>query len=72
MFADAKIAMLEALELTDIEALPPARRRKFATLCRHWAELAGPRSATSESRSTRMIPTAGVLLQLDRGLRSEE
>ena len=71
MFADAKIAMLEALELTDIEALPPSKRRRFATLCRHWADLAEPRSPTSGPISSRPIPIAGVLLQLSRGLRSE-
>jgi hypothetical protein len=72
MFADAKIAMLEALELKDIEALPPAKRRKLATLCRHWADLAEPGSRGRQPASTRPIAMTGVLLDLSRGLRSEE
>jgi hypothetical protein len=71
MFADAKIAVFEASR-PDIEALPPVHRRRFAELCRHWADLAEPRSPARETSPTRQtIPMAGVLSELSRGLRSE-
>lgn len=71
MFADAKIAVFEASK-PDIEALPPAHRRKLAELCRHWANLAEPRSLATEMSPARPVPVTGVLLELSRGLRSEE
>jgi hypothetical protein len=70
MFFEAKIAVFEALR-PDIEALLPVDRRRFAELCRHWADLAEPRSPASEPSPTRPRPMAGVLLELSRGLRSE-
>jgi hypothetical protein len=70
MFADSKIAVFEASK-PDIEALPPVHRRRFAELCRHWADLAEPRSPARETSPTRQIPMVGVLLELSRGLRSE-
>jgi hypothetical protein len=71
MFADAKIAVFEALR-PDIEALPPAHRRRLAQLCRHWADLAEPRPPAAEPSSMTRTPMAGVLLELSRGHRSEE
>lgn len=70
MFFEAKMAVLEAMK-PDIEALPPVERRKFAELCRQWADLAEPLLPASQS-SPGPIPTSGVLLELNRGLRSEE
>jgi len=69
MFFEAKMAVFEAMK-PEIEALPPVERRKFAALCRRWADLAEPLSTRSNSRGTE--PMAGVLLELRRGLRSEE
>jgi hypothetical protein len=71
MFFEAKMAVFEAMR-TEIEALPPIERRKFAELCRHWAELAEPMSPVRESSDMRPNSTSGVLLELNRGLRSEE
>jgi hypothetical protein len=71
MFFEAKMAVLEAMK-PDIEALPPVERRKFAELCRHWADLAEPLLPASQSGPTGPMPTSGVLLELNRGLRSEE
>ena len=70
VFADAKIAVFEAFK-PDIETLPPAQRRKFAELCRQWADVAEPRSHASEPSPTVSPPVAGVLLELSRGLRGE-
>jgi hypothetical protein len=38
--ADKVTALLTALTPADVQALPPAQRRRFADLCRHWAALA--------------------------------
>ena len=67
MFADAKIAVFEASR-PDIEALPPVHRRRFADLCRQWADLAEPREGDEPHAAE---PDGGVLLELSRGLRSE-
>jgi hypothetical protein len=71
MFFEAKMAVFAAMR-PDIEALPLPERRKFAALCRHWADLAEPHLPTGESRSDGPASTSGVLLELKRGLRSEE
>lgn len=71
MFFEAKMAVLEAMK-PDIEALPPAERRKFAELCRRWADLAEPRLLASALSPTGSMSPSGVLLELNRGLRSEE
>ena len=71
MFLDAKMAVFEAMR-PEIEALPPVHRRKFAELCRRWADQAEPPSAASEPSRAGPISTSGVLLELNRGLRSEE
>ena len=71
MFAEAKIAVFEALR-PEIEDLTPAHRRRLAELCRHWADLAEPRPPVAErSCSTRQPPMVGVLLELSRGHRAE-
>jgi hypothetical protein len=70
MYAEAKLAVFEASK-PDIEALPPDQRRKFAGLCRHWADIAEPPSPTVKSTPIRQIPMGGVLLELSRGLRSD-
>jgi hypothetical protein len=57
------IAFLEAATLDDLDALPPARQRKFSELCRHWHQ-------TVERRLN--PPKPGVLRDLkDSGTRSE-
>jgi hypothetical protein len=38
--ADNVTAMLNTLTRSDVEAMPPTERRRFAELCRHWARLA--------------------------------
>jgi hypothetical protein len=34
------IAFLDNLTLEELDRLPPAQRRRFASLCHHWAQLA--------------------------------
>ncbi|MBO0765367.1 MAG: hypothetical protein J2P50_12365 [Hyphomicrobiaceae bacterium] len=55
------VALLDVLTITDVEALPPARRRRFADMCKHWAALADHADA----------PKVGVLSDLKRGARYE-
>jgi hypothetical protein len=71
MFFEAKMAVFEAMK-PDIDVLPPVERRKFAELCRRWADLAEPPSPASSVGRNEPIATAGVLLELSRGFRSEE
>jgi hypothetical protein len=74
MFFEAKMAVLEAMK-PDVEALPLAERRKFAELCRRWADLAdltGPAEPGRPGSPPERISASGVLLELNRGLRSEE
>jgi hypothetical protein len=75
MFFEAKMAVLEAMK-PDIDALPAAERRKFAELCRHWADLAEPglpeRARSFPEPAAVSAAMSGVLLELNRGLRSEE
>jgi hypothetical protein len=71
MFFEAKMAVFAAMK-PDIEALPQIERRKFAEVCRSWAELAEPRLPFNESSSRPPVSTSGVLWELGRGLRSEE
>jgi hypothetical protein len=51
-------ALLEAITPAELAAMPPARRRRFADLCRHVAGLAEPRTDT---------PKAGVLAEIRAG-----
>ena len=55
MFFETKMAVFEAMR-PDIEALPPVERRKFAELCRRWADLAEP--SASEANSAGRISTS--------------
>jgi hypothetical protein len=34
------IALLGGISPADVMALPPAQRRRFADICKHWANLA--------------------------------
>jgi hypothetical protein len=38
--ADKIIALLDTMTQTSLDSLPPVRRRQFADLCRHWADVA--------------------------------
>jgi hypothetical protein len=55
--AEKVAALLEAVTLTDVQALPPCERRRFADLCRHMAALA---------ERTADTPRSGVLYELCR------
>jgi hypothetical protein len=50
-------ALLEAITPAELAAMPPARRRRFADLCRHVAGLAEPVEQ----------PKAGVLAEIRAG-----
>jgi hypothetical protein len=62
--ADKIAALFGALTREEVDALPPAERRRFADLCRHWANFADIRPGERRLRS-------GVLAQLRRGLRND-
>jgi hypothetical protein len=55
-------ALFAALRQEDVDALPPAERRRFADTLRYWAE-------RSEAKAKRA--QSGVLARLKRGERSE-
>jgi hypothetical protein len=56
-------ALFEALTIPEVEATPPAHRRRFAQHARYWAEIADPQRPPA--------PKAGVLRDLKDGCRSE-
>jgi hypothetical protein len=58
------IALLGGLNPADVQRLPPARRRRFADMCRHWADLAEPRPYET-------TPKSGVLFDLQSRRRDE-
>jgi hypothetical protein len=58
------IALLGGLTPADVQELPPVQRRRFADICRHWADLA-------ERRLYDATPKAGVLSDL-RARRQDE
>ena len=62
--ADKIAALFNALTREEVDALPPARRRRFADTCRHWADFADIRPCRKEPRS-------GVLADLRRGHRDD-
>jgi hypothetical protein len=55
-------ALLEAVSPADLQAMPPAARRRFAAACRQAADLAEPKPDA---------PRAGVLCDLRRGDRAQ-
>jgi hypothetical protein len=55
------VALFQALTREEVDAMPPAERRRFADLCRHWAHCA----------DLRPVPGSGILADLRRGLRNE-
>lgn len=62
--AEKIAALFNALTREEVDAMPPVERRRFADVCRHWADFAEirPRGPTSQS---------GVLDDLRRGLRND-
>jgi hypothetical protein len=54
-------ALFAAMETRDLDEMPPAERRRFADMCRHWAAMAEPDDK----------PKAGVLALLSRGDRAQ-
>jgi hypothetical protein len=55
-------ALFAALTQDDLDAMPPAERRRFSDLCSHWHRLA--------EKSPPPQPKSGVLVLLRRGDRS--
>jgi|KBSMisStandDraft_5_1062788.scaffolds.fasta_scaffold3112714_1 hypothetical protein len=62
---DQIAALFEGLRTADVEAMPPAERRRFADWCRHWADAAEPRARPAPVSKT------GVLHDLKTGARSD-
>jgi hypothetical protein len=57
-------ALFHVLTREEVDAMPPAERRRFADLCRHWANFADIRPSRDE-------PRTGVLADLKRGWRND-
>jgi hypothetical protein len=57
-------ALFGALTREEVDAMPPVERRRFADLCRHWADF-------SDLRPRGADPQSGVLADLRRGFRNE-
>ena len=53
------VALLTHLTEANVQSLPPAERRRFADILKHWASVAD-----------RPAPKAGVLLDLKNGVRA--
>jgi hypothetical protein len=62
--ADKIAALFGALTREEVDAMPPVDRRRFADLCRHWADFA-------DLRPQGVRPLSGVLADLRRGQRNE-
>jgi hypothetical protein len=63
MMIDRIVALLDGLDSTELDRLPPARQRKFAELCRHWQQVV--------ERRLEKQPKSGILSDLRRGHRQE-
>lgn len=57
-------ALFNVLTREEVDAMPPAERRRFADLCRHWADFA-------DIRPRPAVPRSGVLADLKRGWRND-
>jgi hypothetical protein len=57
------IALMGGLSPAEVQALPPAQRRRFADMCKHWANLA--------ERSVDTVRKVGVLSDLQTRRRDE-
>ena len=57
-------ALFNVLTREEVDAMSPFERRRFADLCRHWADFA-------ELKSRPPAPLSGVLADLKRGLRND-
>ena len=62
--AEKIAALFNALTREEVDAMPPVARRRFADLCRHWADFA-------EIRPRELRSQSGVLEDLRRGLRND-
>jgi hypothetical protein len=62
--ADKIAALFHALTREEVDAMPPAARRRFADTCRHWANFADIRPSQDD-------PKSGVLADLRRGFRND-
>jgi hypothetical protein len=56
-------ALFEALTIAEVDAEPPALRKRFAQYARYWAEIADPQKPPP--------PKSGILGDLGSGGRSE-
>ena len=54
------VAMFEVMTRAELDAMPPARRRQFADVCRHWANIA-------DKSLEPPPPKSGVLAELRDG-----
>lgn len=65
--ADKISALFAALTEAEVLALPPAERRRFADVCRYWAERADPPKPAVTIQTPK---SNGVLALLARGERA--
>jgi hypothetical protein len=62
--AEKIAALFTVLTREEVDALSPVERRRFADLCRHWADFA-------EIRPREVKAQSGVLADLGRGARND-
>jgi hypothetical protein len=62
-------ALLEGLTMSDVQAMAPAERERFAALCCHWWRLAEP--PAHHPADGRQHRESGVLKDLRQGHRQE-
>lgn len=66
--ADKILALLDTMTPASLDDLPPAHRRRFADVCRYWADRADkPKTGVTLPRPRK---SEGVLASLARGDRS--
>jgi hypothetical protein len=69
--ADKIIALMDTMTRASLDDLSPVRRRQFADLCRHWAQLAEEPKGASK-REPKSFPTIFQAAKEEvRGLASE-
>lgn len=69
--ADKIIALLTSLNPADVQALPPAERRRFADSCRRAADLADPPQPKPAAIPLPGPQSQGILSDLRDGARAD-
>ena len=62
--ADKIVALLDTLTQASLDSLSPVRRRQFADLCRHWADIAERPEGVQQARDGAPAPAQDVAAAL--------